>query len=196
MHQEYVNDCYSYSDLARKLRGYTNGTSFRLARKVVKENNLDISHFDRGMAKRFKYEIIKKKCPVCSNEFETQSGHSKEKTTCSHSCSNTYFRSGDNHPNWKDVTDESKSYGYRKVCFAYHKQECIVCGENKIVAVHHLDEDNKNSNPENLIPLCPTHHQYWHSRYKSEIEEIVENYIRDWKLNRLALPDYNHVEVG
>ena len=93
--------------------------------------------------------------------------------TCSHSCANTYFRSGINNPNWKENT-------YRTTCFLYHKKECIICGENKIVEVHHLDENNKNNSPNNLIPLCPTHHQYWHSRYKVEIEQKVIDYITEF----------------
>jgi very-short-patch-repair endonuclease/uncharacterized Zn finger protein (UPF0148 family) len=38
------------------------------------------------------YPLIKKTCPVCGSEFETKSGHKKEKTTCSYSCSNRHFR--------------------------------------------------------------------------------------------------------
>jgi hypothetical protein len=29
--------------------------------------------------------------------------------------------------------------------------------------------------------LCPTHHQYWHSRYKEEIEDKIYNYIKEFK---------------
>ena len=49
-----------------------------------------------------------------------------------------------------------------------------------MVEVHHLDENHKNNSPSNLIPLCPTHHQYWHSRYKEEIEQIVIDYITEY----------------
>lgn len=105
-------------------------------------------------------------CPVCFIKFKGTS------VTCSHSCSNTYFRSGKNNPNWKDES-------YRSTCFSFHKKECIICGEENIVAVHHLDEDRSNNSIENLIPLCPTHHQYWHSRFKYIIEDKVLEYLNN-----------------
>lgn len=125
------------------------------------------------MARKFIYEPIEKNCPICGTKFTTRKDSPREKMTCSHSCANSYFRSGVNNPNWKENS-------YRSTCFHFHKKECIVCGENKIVEVHHLDENNKNNSPNNLIPLCPTHHQYWHSRYKEEIEQIVIDYITEF----------------
>ena len=105
-----------------------------------------------------------------------QNGHKDEKTTCSHSCSNTYFRSGKNSPTYK--TDEE--VGYRTLCFRYHKKECIICKEDKIVEVHHLDENRENNKIDNLVPLCPTHHKYLHSNYRYLIEDKVNEYIKDF----------------
>jgi hypothetical protein len=107
-----------------------------------------------------------KPCAVCGNPIKN-----KNATTCSHSCSNTYFRSGPNSGNWTGSN-------YRTVCFHYHKKECVICGENRIVDVHHLDENHNNNSPENLIPLCPTHHMYWHSRHKHLVEQIILDYVR------------------
>lgn len=109
-------------------------------------------------------------CPVCETKY------SKNSKTCSYACANTLFRSGTNNGNWKDSS-------YRSTCFKYHKKECIICGENKIVTVHHFDENRNNNNPENLIPLCPTHHHYCHSRYKYEIENMILEYIKNFKLS-------------
>lgn len=176
--QEYINDCYSLSDVSRKLCGYVNGSGIRKATELVEKNNLDISHFDNGISKKAKWKVITKECPVCGTEFETREGHPKEKQTCGYACSNTYFRSGENHGNWREESGTG-AYGYRKVCFTHHEQKCVVCGEDKIVAVHHLDENNQNNDPKNLIPLCPTHHSYWHSKYRSEIEGIVSEYVKN-----------------
>lgn len=110
----------------------------------------------------------RKECPVCGEYF---SGKGK---TCSHGCANTFFRSKENHPNWNNNS-------YRSTCFQYHPKMCIVCGEDKIVAVHHMDENRKNNSPENLIPLCPTHHQYFHSRYRHLVINRIEDYIRAWR---------------
>lgn len=150
--------------------GYTNN---RIKNKVIKialengleEINLGVNYIN----KRIKYEKIKKECPACGIEFICRKGHKNEKATCSYSCSNTHFRSGSDHPNWKEDT-------YRSTCFDKHKKECIICGEDKIVEVHHFDEDHSNNEVNNLIPLCPTHHRYYHSRYKCDIENKIIEY--------------------
>jgi len=123
-------------------------------------------------------------CPVCSKPIKNY----KTNKTCSHACANTYFRSGSDNPNWKDHGTSEGTY--RSTCFLYHKKECVICGEKNVVAVHHMDGDKHNSSPENLIPLCPTHHAYWHSKYRHIIEEQVKLYIKKFK------EKYNtHVEV-
>ena len=104
-----------------------------------------------------------KECPSCKKL------HSKNGITCSYACSNTYFSHLRNKP--------EKYNRYRTICFKNHKKECIICGENKIVAVHHMNEDHNDNRPENLIPLCPTHHQYVHSKYKKEIIDKINEYI-------------------
>lgn len=114
-----------------------------------------------------------KTCPVCNKQFTSR----WKSTTCSYSCSNKLFRTGENNGNWKEDV-------YQTTCFQHHKKECVVCGENKIVAVHHMNEDHSDNRPENLIPLCPTHHQYFHSKYRNEVEQIIRDYTQKWKTNR------------
>ncbi len=98
-------------------------------------------------------------CPVCSHPIKNY----KTGTTCSYSCANKYFRSKENHPNWDpDV--------YRSTCFVFHEKRCVVCGEENLVEVHHHDGKHENNDPKNLVPLCPTHHQYCHSRYLYAVE--------------------------
>ena len=115
-------------------------------------------------------------CAVCNTPIKK---YKQSKGTCSHSCANTLFRTGENHGNWKPDR-------YRTTCFAHHERKCVVCGEDKIIEVHHLDHNKQNNDPSNLIPMCPTHHQYWHSRYKNIIEDAVLNYIARWK-NKLSM---------
>lgn len=113
----------------------------------------------------------RKDCTICGNPIKN---FRFTKGTCSHSCSNKKFRTGENHGNWKQDR-------YQTTCFLHHTKKCVVCDENRIVEVHHLDHDRKNNDPSNLIPLCPTHHQYWHSKYKNLIEKTILDYIEDWK---------------
>jgi len=178
--EEEIKKCYSVTDFCKLLNLSLGGGGFNKSKKIIQDNNLDISHFNKGYSKRQKNPKIEKICPVCGKNFETVTwSNKKEKITCSYSCSNTYFRTGKNNGNWSDDS-------YRSTCFFYHKKECVICGEDKIVEVHHMDENHMNNKPENLLPLCPTHHQYWHSRYKIEIEEKIYNYIKEFKMKTIT----------
>ena len=125
-------------------------------------------------------------CPVCGDPVKDPSA-----TTCSHSCSNKHF------------IRQKTPTRYRTICFRHHEKECVVCGENIIVEVHHYDEDKNNNHPSNLIPICPTHHKYYHSSHKHLIEDDIENYISRWKDLNLqpldpktsALPIELHLEI-
>ena len=168
-----VKESISYSEVARKLgHKYMNGTVTRTIKKLL--SDYDCSHFRKG--NKCKYERVIKKCPVCSKKFKTIVGNREEKMTCSYACSNKFFRSGPDNGNWKENA-------YRTTCFHFHEKKCIICGEERIVSVHHLDENKSNNDPNNLIPLCPTHHQYWHSRYKNLIEDKIIQYK---KIRRFA----------
>jgi len=53
-------------------------------------------------------------------------------------------------------------------------KRCIICGFNKYVVLHHLDENHKNSTEDNLIGLCPNHHQLVHTlKYRDEIKKQI-----------------------
>lgn len=110
-------------------------------------------------------------CVICKSPIRN---YKTSKGTCSKGCANKHFRSGENNGNFRGTR-------YSTICFHHHKKECIVCGENNIVTVHHYDHNHNNNEPENLIPLCPTHHQYVHSRFKEEVQPIIEEYITEWK---------------
>jgi hypothetical protein len=118
-----------------------------------------------------------RECEVCKSPIKN---YKKSKGTCSRSCANTLFKSGENNGNWKQEA-------YQSTCYLYHGKKCIICDESLIVDVHHLDEDRTNNDPSNLIPLCPNHHRYWHSRYRHLIEDKVYSYINEWKKKNNSL---------
>ena len=180
--EEHIKTSETISEAIKSIYGFDNGTSRRKFYNAVNENNYDISHL---RSRKLKHKIVTKRCPVCDKEFETQVGTKNEKTTCSYSCSNTYFRSGENNPNWKLISD-SKDRIYRDICFIHHDKRCVVCGEDKIVAVHHYDENHNNNEPSNLIPLCPTHHHYIHSKWKEEIIDLVSEYRKTFIKNNVV----------
>jgi hypothetical protein len=124
-------------------------------------------------------------CPVCNSPIK----HYKTNITCSWACSNTFFRSGQNHPNWKESA-------YITTCFLWHPHKCVICGESNIVAVHHFDNDKNNNVPHNLVPLCPTHHQYMHSKHRQLIEEQVNKYILLFRATSSYIPPSSHNSVA
>ena len=118
-------------------------------------------------------------CYNCGNQFKVDEREkqfpSKVKYFCCKSCSNSEGGKAKAIKYHPDVVAH-----YTTVCFRWHKKECIVCGENKIVAVHHNDGNHNNNDPMNLIPLCPTHHQYIHSRYKDEVQPLIDEYLKQF----------------
>ena len=175
MNKEYFNkivsESISKSEVARKIGIlHSNGTVMRKISKLIERYDSDISHFSKNGSR--KLNGTKKKCPVCDIIFEIEYG-ARDKTTCSNGCANTFFRSGEDSPNYKGTS-------YRQICFRYHKKECIICGENLIISVHHYDGNHKNDDPKNLIPLCSTHHQYLHSRHKYIVKECVDEYVENY----------------
>jgi len=166
---EFIKNCKGMGEI-RELFGYSPKTTNARTAKKIRDNVIDITgHEPKHWLTLGKY--ITKSCPVCDTEFTRARSH--EGTTCSISCSNTHFRTGVNNGNWKESS-------YRSTCFHYHPKECIICGENVIVEVHHFDEDHDNNVSENLIPLCPTHHKYWHSGNRHLIEEQVIEYRNNY----------------
>jgi ribosomal protein L37E len=77
--------------------------------------------------------------------------------------------------------DENKAWNYQKdhkISVEEYKEltkKCIICGFDKVVELHHLDENKKNNSKENLIGLCPNHHKMLHNfKFRKEILEALE----------------------
>ena len=113
----------------------------------------------------------KKNCPVCDKEFNSRIGHKREKQTCGYSCSNKHFNG--------KIRNIHLSRP-RAICFRSHEKKCIVCGEERAVTVHHWDENRENNSPENLIPICPNHHLYVHSRFRYLVIEKIDRYREEF----------------
>ena len=113
-------------------------------------------------------------CEKCGVSFTVEKLYpKKDKYFCSRKCANAVggrAKADKHHP------DETARY--TAVAWRHHKKECIVCGEDLIVAVHHYNENHDDNNPTNLVPLCPTHHIYMHSQYKHLIQNQVDQYVK------------------
>lgn len=63
---------------------------------------------------------------------------------------------------------------YRRIAFENYKDKCDICGwdkDERILEVHHIDENRKNNKLENLIILCPICHRYLTLHLKT-LEEL------------------------
>jgi len=36
-----------------------------------------------------------------------------------------------------------------------------------------MDEDHHNNDIENLVPLCPNHHEMFHSKHREEVLDLL-----------------------
>jgi hypothetical protein len=140
---------------------------------VLKAAQMRVQNEKLGLMTKF---IVK--CDRCESDVEVTERKNlhpvKEKYFCGRKCSNFRGSGLEWHKGKRELTR------YTTICFAHHEKKCVVCGENKIVAVHHLDENHKNNDPSNLVPMCPTHHQYWHSPHRADVEQSVQEYIGNW----------------
>lgn len=172
------NESISKEEVFRKLNLKSGGNSTRYINKMVEKLGLSFKTLKEN---HFNKYHLKKICPVCGKEFFTDVGEKgRKKVCCSYSCANTLFRSGKNNGMYKSHGFTGKD-SYAIIAFRHHPHKCCVCGEEKIVAVHHYDGNHNNNEPSNLVPLCPTHHQYIHSRYKDEIIDKVDAYVKAFK---------------
>lgn len=157
---ELVDSSLSSTEVLKKLGYAKKGQYVKLVGSFLLDNNIDTSHFTSNG--KPKVDDLEKICPVCKNTFYLgNSIKEKNQVTCSYSCSNTYFRSGKNNPNWKD----GKS-SYREKALNYYGKKCVNCGNtNEIVLqVHHIDHNRSNNNLSNLKVLCANCHLIEHSK--------------------------------
>lgn len=168
-----VKDVYdvsqSVADFIKRYKAATGRKlNYRTSHKIIMDAGLSISE----LKTRYQMSIstsFEKECPVCKKKFMTRPGTAKkkEKATCSTACSNTFFNGISRN---KNIT------GYRAIARRNFQLICCVCEEALIVEIHHYDENKENNSPNNLIPLCPTHHQYYHSRYKHLVIDKIESF--------------------
>ena len=111
--------------------------------------------------RKFSWKPKKKICERCKREMPLHA-----KGLCD-GCYNFVFH-----------LDSAKNRNYKKThnidsdLYREITKSCAVCGFDKVVDLHHLDENRKNNSTANLAGLCPNHHKMFHDfRYRKEIQE-------------------------
>lgn len=99
-----------------------------------------------------KYTILK--CAYCGKEFKRlKSAIKSDIVYCSKEC-------GNRHKN--NLIKMNNSTAYRRNAFDYYPHKCAICGWNedeRILEVHHIDENHDNNELNNLMILCPICHK-------------------------------------
>ncbi len=107
----------------------------------------------------------KKICPKCKRLI-----YLKSKGLCA-GCYNTTYRLED-----QKARNQMRLYGLDYETYKKITQKCAICDFDKFVALHHLDQNKANNSEENLIGLCPNHHQMLHTlKYREEIFKILRD---------------------
>jgi len=91
---------------------------------------------------------------------------------CSRICSSVWIgkeHRASNHPNWTTGESSYKTFMKREGLL----QKCFLCDEKdeRVLAVHHIDENRKNNHLKNLIGLCHNCHFLIH-HHKDEVNKF------------------------
>ena len=93
----------------------------------------------------------------------------KAKGLCGGCYNTTYFL------DYQKARNQMQLYGLDFETYKRITQQCVICGFDKFVALHHLDYNRKNNSVDNLVGLCPNHHQMLHTlKYKDEIFKLLK----------------------
>ena len=86
--KELVPISKNINDIINKLNKKSGGGIIKKIKEVIEREKIDISHFVKFTPKPLKFKLIKKICPICKKEFETQDGLKHEKNFCDKLCAN------------------------------------------------------------------------------------------------------------
>lgn len=100
-------------------------------------------------------KYVELECDYCHKKFKRlKSAVSKNYNFCSKTCSNRFKNI--EMTNWTNSTD------YRRNAFNTYPHKCAICGwdkDERILEVHHINENRNNNDISNLMILCPICHK-------------------------------------
>lgn len=71
--------------------------------------------------------------------------------------------------------NKKQKHGLDMETYKKFTKSCAVCGFDKIVDLHHLDQNRNNRAESNLVGLCPNHHKMLHDyRFREEMFNLLK----------------------
>lgn len=71
--------------------------------------------------------------------------------------------------------NQKKNYNLDIITYKKITKSCAICGFDKVVDLHHLDQNRTNNFKNNLVGLCPNHHKMLHDfRYREEMLNLLK----------------------
>lgn len=141
-------------------------------------------HKAKGLCEKCYRKLWQPKLIICKRCQREMPLHAKG--LCG-GCFNFVYRldinKAQNYKKWHNINIDL----YKKVT-----ERCILCGFDKVVDLHHLNEDKQDNSEKNLLGLCPNHHRMIHDfRHRAEMfnelkqkgfqppKDIKLNFIKD-----------------
>jgi 5-methylcytosine-specific restriction endonuclease McrA len=127
-------------------------------------NRKCLFNFKKGPHHPLWKEVQSRFCITCGKELPHRSATRERVKHCSISCS----KKREKAPSWKGGIWGYNTDFEKRIRIQIRKRDgfCQICGIKsygaKNLHVHHIDQNKKNDNPENLITLCPLCHKRVH----------------------------------
>jgi len=135
----------------------------KICPKCKKENIWFTGEICHNCYRQYFWKRKKKICPRCKRLIAL-----KGKGLCG-GCYNIVYRL-----DYQKAKNQMKLYGLDYNSYKKLTEKCIICGFDKFVALHHLDQNRNNNSETNLVGLCPNHHQMLHTlKNREEIFQLL-----------------------
>lgn len=139
-----------------------------ICKNCKKEKKISLSGKTEGLCKVcYKKLLWKPKLIICKRCNREMPLHAKG--MCN-GCYNSVF-----HIDKVKMHNAKRYHNIDPLLYKEIIKECVICGFDKIVELHHVDKNHKNNTRENLTGLCPNHHKMIHHRnHRKEIYNILK----------------------
>lgn len=134
------------------------------------------------------FTVVCSGCDKACEVRERELAHPKKQYYyCSRSCANSV--------GGKAKVEKYGLSWYPSIARKFYVEQCAACGISDILDVHHIDENRDNSEPSNLIFLCPNDHYRLHRNQDPVIQHLINTHVSYWSENKPQLDSASNVQT-